>query len=73
LTIAGLPAAKAAGGSRGWSQQWRPSPLDTGYDRIGFLGELAAFTAAASAGEPFRPALADLLPTYDLIDALEQA
>jgi phthalate 4,5-cis-dihydrodiol dehydrogenase len=35
LTVAGLPAAKAAGGSRGWSQQWRPSPLDTGYERTG--------------------------------------
>jgi len=72
LTIAGLPAAKAAGGSRGWSQQWRPSPLDTGYERTGFLGELAAFVAAVAAGKPFQPALADLLPTYDLLDALER-
>lgn len=72
LTIAGLPAAKAAGGSRGWSQQWRPSPLDAGYERTGFLGELAAFVAAVAGGAPFQPGLADLLPTYDVLDGLEQ-
>jgi phthalate 4,5-cis-dihydrodiol dehydrogenase len=36
LTIAGLPAARTVGGSRAWSQQWRPSPLDAGYERTGF-------------------------------------
>ena len=72
LTVAGLPAAKAAGGSRGWSQQWRPSPLDTGYERTGFVGELAAFVDAVAADRPFHPGLADLLPTYALLDELEQ-
>jgi phthalate 4,5-cis-dihydrodiol dehydrogenase len=72
LTVAGLPAAKAAGGSRGWSQQWRPSPLDTGYERTGFVGELAAFVDAVASGRPFHPDLADLLPTYALLDELEQ-
>lgn len=73
LTIAGLPAAKATGGSRGWSQQWRPSPLDTGYERTGFLGELAAFVDRVRTGEPFVPDLDDLLPTYEVLDALEHA
>ena len=73
LTIAGLPAARAVGGSRGWSQQWRPSPLDAGYERTGFLGELAEFVAAVAGDEPFGPSLADLLPTYEVLDALEQA
>jgi phthalate 4,5-cis-dihydrodiol dehydrogenase len=71
LTIAGLPAAKAAGGSRGWSQQWRPSPLDTGYERTGFLGELASFIACVAADEPFVPGLDDLVATYEVLDALE--
>lgn len=73
LTIAGLPAAHAAGGSRGWSQQWRPSPLDTGFERTGFLGELAGFLAAASCGGRFSPSLSDLLPAYALLDVLEES
>jgi phthalate 4,5-cis-dihydrodiol dehydrogenase len=72
LTIAGLPAARAAGGSRGWSQQWRPSPLDTGYARTGFQGELAGFVAAVACGGVFTPSLADLRPAYALLDAIEQ-
>lgn len=73
LTIVGLPAAQAAGGSRGWSQQWRPSPLDTGYERTGFQRELAGFLAAVACGGVFTPSLADLRPTYALLDAIEQA
>jgi phthalate 4,5-cis-dihydrodiol dehydrogenase len=72
LTVAGLPAAKAADGSRGWSQQWRPSPLDSGYARTGFLGELASFAAAVATRRPFHPSLVDLLPTYAILDELER-
>jgi predicted dehydrogenase len=72
LTVTGLPAADAAGGSRGWSQQWRPSPLDTGFERTGFQHELRAFLTAAASGAPFAPGLADLLPTFELLDRVEQ-
>lgn len=71
LTIAGLPAATATGSSRAWSQQWRPSPLDTGYGRTGFLGELAAFIACVADDEPFVPGLDDLVATYEVLDAME--
>ncbi len=55
---------------RGTSSHWQPSPLDVGYDRTGFGGELAAFcTAVATAGR-FTPSLADLLPTYQIMDQL---
>lgn len=72
LTVAGVPAAQAAGGPRGWFGQWRPSPLDTGYERTGFLGELAAFIAAVARSGTFQPSLGDLLPTYEVLDAIEQ-
>ncbi len=72
LTVTGLPAASAAGGSRGWSQQWRPSPLDTGFERTGFQHELRAFLTAATSRSPFTPGLADLLPTFELLDLVEQ-
>lgn len=72
LTVTGLPAADAAGGSRGWSQQWRPSPLDTGFERTGFQHELRAFLTAAASEVPFTPGLTDLLPTFELLDLVER-
>ncbi|MGH8904068.1 MAG: Gfo/Idh/MocA family protein [Egibacteraceae bacterium] len=69
LTVAGVPAA---GGPQGWLQQWRPSPLDTGYQRTGFLGELAGFLTAVASGSTFQPSLIDLLPTYEVLDTIEE-
>lgn len=73
LTVAGLPSAAGDGQSRAWRQQWHPSPMDAGFGRTGFAGELAAFLDAAASGGEFRPSFADLQPTYDLMDELEQA
>ncbi|GAB1642729.1 Gfo/Idh/MocA family protein [Krasilnikovia sp. MM14-A1259] len=69
LTVAGRGHI---GGSdaRKWSKQWRPSPLDVGYDRTGFVGELAAFCAAVADAGQFSPSLADLLPSYAIMDQL---
>jgi phthalate 4,5-cis-dihydrodiol dehydrogenase len=72
LTVAGVLAAQERGQTRGWFGQWRPSPLDTGYERTGFLGELAAFIAAVAHCRTFQPSLGDLLPTYEVLDAIEQ-
>ncbi|MFC0532061.1 Gfo/Idh/MocA family protein [Phytohabitans kaempferiae] len=55
---------------RGTSSHWRPSPLDVGYGRAGFGGELAAFCTAVATGGRFTPSLADLLPTYQIMDQL---
>jgi predicted dehydrogenase len=71
LTIAGLRSTTAAPPMPGWSQHWRPSPLDTGYERTGFLGELAAFLEAVRLRRRFHPDLKDLLRTYEILDDLE--
>jgi predicted dehydrogenase len=55
---------------RGTSSHWRPSPLDVGYDRTGFSGELAAFCTAVATGGRFAPSLTDLIPTYRIMDQL---
>lgn len=55
---------------RGTSSHWRPSPLDVGYHRTGFGGELAAFCTAVATGGQFAPTLTDLLPTYQIMDQL---
>ncbi|MGQ0777764.1 MAG: Gfo/Idh/MocA family protein, partial [Pseudonocardiales bacterium] len=71
LTVTGGLVPPEIGDPRGWSQLWRPSPLDVGFDRTGFGAELAAFCHAATTGADFSPGLADLLPTYDILDRIE--
>lgn len=71
LTVTGGLVPLEIGDPRGWSQLWRPSPLDVGFDRTGFGAELAAFSRAAATGADFSPGLADLLPTYDILDGIE--
>src|SRR2546430_1337329 len=75
LTVAGTAArsidvSRSGPGQWGTSSHWRPSPLDIGYDRTGFGGELAAFCAAVATGDRFTPTLADLLPTYQIMEQL---
>ena len=70
LNIAGVNADHTGPGQRGTSSRWRPSPLDVGYYRTGFGGELAAFCAAVATGNQFTPSLADLVPTYRIMDQL---
>jgi phthalate 4,5-cis-dihydrodiol dehydrogenase len=71
LTVTGGLVPLEIGDPRCWSQLWRPSPLDVGFDRTGFGAELAAFSRAAASGADFSPGLADLLPTYDILDRIE--
>jgi predicted dehydrogenase len=72
LTISGASpmAGPAAPMARGTSSHWRPSPLDVGYDRTGFGGELSAFCTAVATGGRFAPSLSDLIPTYQIMDQL---
>ncbi len=72
LTVTGGLVPSEIGDPRGWSQLWRPSPLDIGFDRTGFGAELAAFSHAAAAGTDFSPGLADLLPAYGILDRIEE-
>lgn len=69
VTIEGGPDASADG----WAERWVPGPLERGYRRGGYSPELAAFFEAVGAGTGFRPGLGDLLPTYHLLDAIEDA
>lgn len=70
LNVAGERADRTGPGQRGTSSRWRPSPLDVGYDRTGFGGELDAFCTAVATGGRFTPGLIDLLPTYQIMDQL---
>lgn len=72
LTVTGGLVPSEIGDPRGWSQLWRPSPLDIGFDRTGFSAELAAFCRAAAAGAGFSPSLTDLASTYNILDRIEE-
>ncbi|MBN1174914.1 MAG: Gfo/Idh/MocA family oxidoreductase [Micromonosporaceae bacterium] len=65
LTITGAPGA-----ARDETRRWHPSPMDAGFHRTGFQGELLGFCDAVTTGSGFRPSLADLMPTYHVMDQL---
>jgi len=68
--LAELTVSGTAVSPPGANTHWQPSPLDVGYDRTGFGGELAAFCTAVVTGDRFTPNLTDLLPTYQIMDQL---
>lgn len=70
LTELAVTAPAGPGEPQGATTQWRPSPLDVGYERTGFGGELAAFCHAVATGATFTPGLSDLLSTYQVMDQL---
>lgn len=49
---------------------WSAGPLDRGHKRSGYVGELAAFCAAARSGAAFAPAVPDLLQTYSVMSGI---
>jgi len=73
LTELAITPPTSPGEPRGATTQWRPSPLDVGYERTGFGGELAAFCHAVATGATFTPGLSDLLSTYQIMDQLTPA
>jgi len=72
LSIAGAPTAGRGPTLRGETRRWRPSPMNVGYDRTGFAGELSAFLTSVSTGTAFTPSLDDLVATYQVIDQIDQ-
>lgn len=54
-----------------WTRRWSAGALERGYSRAGYQGEIRAFLGAVRAAEPHTPELADLLPAYTILDAIE--
>ncbi|MEX3628902.1 MAG: Gfo/Idh/MocA family oxidoreductase, partial [Burkholderia sp.] len=53
-----------------WRGAWQPGPLDSGYDRSGYFGELARFFEAIRKQERFEADFESLLPTYRVIEQI---
>lgn len=68
-----LEVSDEAGGSlrpgeKRWSERWHVGPLDSGYARAGYLGELQSFVDHVRRGERFPADFASLIPTFEIIE-----
>lgn len=53
-----------------WRGRWQPGPLDSGYERSGYYGELLAFFEAIRKHSRFEADYESLLPAYRIIEAI---
>jgi predicted dehydrogenase len=58
---------------RSWRLTSEPSPLDSGYIRSGYQGELDAFVRAITHGAKGPPTFREELPVYRAIDRIERS
>jgi len=61
------------GDGKRWREAWHPSPLESGYARSGYFGELQAFVDAIQQKKRFVADYEAMLPTYHVIDAVVNA
>jgi phthalate 4,5-cis-dihydrodiol dehydrogenase len=61
-------ATRVVGGDKRWRNSWQPSPLDSGYVRSGYSGELTGFFNAIRAGTSFEADFLSMIPTYQVIE-----
>ncbi|CAB3766829.1 Gfo/Idh/MocA family protein [Paraburkholderia humisilvae] len=59
---------RATGAAKRWRGAWQPGPLDSGYERSGYYGELFGFFEAIRQKKPFEASFESLLPTYRVIE-----
>ena len=60
------------GPDKRWRSAWQPGPLDSGYERSGYLGELLKFFEAIRTKAEFEGSFKSMLPTYEVIDSVCQ-
>ncbi|HEY1609308.1 MAG TPA: hypothetical protein VGG24_08580 [Paraburkholderia sp.] len=61
---------RATGAAKRWRGAWQPGPLDSGYERSGYYGELFRFFEAIREQKPFEANFESLLPTYRVIEQI---
>jgi phthalate 4,5-cis-dihydrodiol dehydrogenase len=59
------------GDPKRWGRVWEPRPLEGGYARSGYLGELIGFVTAIQNGKKAWPSLRDEVLVYQLMDEIE--
>lgn len=59
------------GEAKRWSDTWAHSPLESGFMRSGYAGQMIDFFAAVAAGRQSTSSFASLVETYRCLDAIE--
>ncbi len=60
----------ATGTAKRWRGAWQPGPLDSGYERSGYFGELEKFFDAVRNRSPYEASFESLLPTFRVIEQI---
>ncbi|GFM58369.1 Gfo/Idh/MocA family protein [Pseudomonas capsici] len=60
----------ATGTAKRWRGAWQPGPLDSGYERSGYFGELEKFFHAVRTNTAFEASFESLRPTYKVIESI---
>ncbi|OHX14286.1 Gfo/Idh/MocA family protein [Chromobacterium sphagni] len=63
-------ATRPTGAAKRWRGAWQPGPLDSGYERSGYHGELHQFFEAMRKPQRYEADFASLLPTYHVIEEI---
>lgn len=50
-----------------WRNTWTAGPLDRGFSRVGYRGELSIFLDCVRTKKRFTPSFSDLIPTYGIL------
>lgn len=61
-------SGRTTGNDKRWRSAWQPGPLDSGYERSGYLGELTSFFSLIRNGGAFAGSFESMLPTYQIIE-----
>ncbi|WNG23585.1 Gfo/Idh/MocA family oxidoreductase [Cystobacter fuscus] len=61
-------ASQVVGGDKRWRNAWQPGPLDSGYVRSGYFGELTGFFNAIRTKTRFEADFESMIPTYQVIE-----
>jgi predicted dehydrogenase len=70
LTLHKSSAATPGTKDKRWREAWQPSPLDSGYSRSGYIGEVEEFFNSVREGKRPSTSFDTLVPTYQVIEAL---
>ncbi|MBX8499372.1 Gfo/Idh/MocA family protein [Pseudomonas lijiangensis] len=60
----------ATGTAKRWRGAWQPGPLDSGYERSGYFGELEKFFHAVRTNTAFEASFESLRATYKVIESI---
>lgn len=72
MKVSEVGKAYAQNETKRWSDTWSPSPLDSGFTRSGYAGQMSEFVSAIRAKRDSAISFASVKPVYICMDAIEE-